>query len=69
MSTVRKALAALLTGLLAWATAITVSPSATVTASEWITGVGVCVAAFLTWLVPNTSSDDPVDLNETSIMP
>ena len=53
MRTIRKAIAALLTGLLAWATAITVSPSATVTASEWVTFAGVCVAAFLTWMVPN----------------
>ena len=58
MSTIRKAIAALVTGLLTWLTAVTMSPAEAVTAAEWVTLAGVVVAGFLTWLVPNQSKDD-----------
>lgn len=50
---IQKAVAQGLTGALAWATAVTVSEPAAVTASEWVMGAGVAVGAFLVWLIPN----------------
>lgn len=58
MSTIRKAVAALITGLLTWLTAVTMSPTGAVTAAEWVTLAGVAAAAFLTWLVPNRIGTD-----------
>lgn len=69
MTTIRKAIVALMSGLLAWMTAVTVSPSNEIQSSEWVSLFGVVTAAFLTWLVPNASSDDPVDLNDPGTMP
>lgn len=56
MSTIRKAVAALVTGLLTWSTATTMSASEAITSAEWVTLAGVFAAAFLTWLIPNTGS-------------
>jgi len=53
VSTIRKAIAAAVTGLLTWLTAVTMSASEAITAAEWVTLAGVAAAAFLTWLVPN----------------
>lgn len=54
MNTIRKAIAAALTGLVANATAVVVSEPAQITAGEWVTIAGTLVAAFLVWLIPNT---------------
>lgn len=53
MTTVRKAIAQALSGVLAWGTAVTVSGPAQITSSEWIVAAGVVVGAFLVWLIPN----------------
>lgn len=53
LSSTRKAIASALAGAVSWATAVTVSESSRITASEWVTLGGIAVTAFLVWLVPN----------------
>lgn len=50
---IKKAIAALLTGLLAWGGSVVVSNPTQITAGEWVQAGGVAVGAFLVWLVPN----------------
>lgn len=53
MSTVRKAIASFLSGLVIWATAVTMSKPGAVTSSEYVQLLGIAVTSFLVWLVPN----------------
>lgn len=53
LSPVRKAIAQLLTGIVTWATAVTVSEPGPISASEWVVLLGFGVGAFLVWLIPN----------------
>lgn len=49
----RKTVAALVVGLLGWATVVVTSPEATITASEWL-GLGTALATALgVYQVPN----------------
>lgn len=57
ISTVRKAIAQLLTGLVTWGSAVVVSEPARITSSEWMVLAGGLVGAILVWLVPNEPSD------------
>lgn len=61
ISTIRKAIAQLLAGVLTWATAVVVSEPARITASEWVVLAGVGVGAFMVWLVPNAPQLPPRD--------
>jgi hypothetical protein len=53
MKTVRKAVAAALSGAIGWGMAVTASASGPVTASEWMALATAAVTAFLVWLLPN----------------
>lgn len=53
VDTVKKAVAAFLTGALGWATSVVVSNPEQVTAGEWVQIGSVAVGAFLVWLIPN----------------
>lgn len=53
MSSIRKAIAQLLTSAVTWATAVTVSPQERIGSGEWVALAGMAVAAFLVWLIPN----------------
>lgn len=56
LSTVSKAIAALVTGVLGWAAVVVASPDAAITAPEWL-ALGVAVAtAFGVYGMPNTAS-------------
>jgi hypothetical protein len=63
MNTIRKAIAQLLTGVVTWATAVTLSEPSAVTSSEWVVALGLGVGAFLVWLTPN-SPDVNVNIDE-----
>lgn len=56
MKTVRKAVAAAVTGCLAWATSVVTSAPEAITASEWVQLGGVGAAALLVWLLPNEAA-------------
>jgi hypothetical protein len=54
MSSYLKTIAALVTGALGWGAIVVASPSAAITATEWLAG-GVALATALgVYLVPNT---------------
>lgn len=53
ISEARKAVAAALTGLVGWASAVVVSDPGPITAGEWVTLGSGAVAAFLVWWMPN----------------
>ncbi len=53
MTEYRKAVAQILTGLLAWGGAVTVSSYKPIAASEWMVLAGVIVGGFLVWWLPN----------------
>jgi hypothetical protein len=54
MSSYLKTIAALVTGALGWGAVVVASPSAAITATEWLAG-GVALATALgVYLVPNT---------------
>lgn len=50
---IKKAIGALLTGLLAWGTAVVASESSAITAAEWITLAGVGVTTVTVYLLKN----------------
>ncbi len=51
--------AAVLTGLVTWATAVTISPRGDVSSGEWVSLLGLTVTAITVYLIPNT--DEPVE--------
>jgi hypothetical protein len=53
-SAYRKTVAAVVTGLIGWAAAVVVSPTASVTASEWVVGATVLATALGVYGVTNT---------------
>ncbi|HEX2578679.1 MAG TPA: hypothetical protein VHK88_20210 [Aquihabitans sp.] len=53
LSRYRKAIAAILTGLLGWATAVVQSDPEQITSAEWIGAATVIVATIAVYLVPN----------------
>jgi hypothetical protein len=50
---VKKAIGALLAGILAWATAVVVSPESAITAAEWIVLAGVVVTVVTVYVLKN----------------
>lgn len=56
MGDMRKFLAALVTGLVGFATLVVNSEPHDITSSEWIVLATSAAAAFLVWLLPNDAS-------------
>lgn len=56
MTRIDKAIAAFAAGAITWATSVIASAPAQITASEWIQGAGVLVAAYGVWRLPNKSA-------------
>lgn len=57
MTIARKAIASALTGIVAWASSVVVSEPLRIEAGEWVQLGGVCVGAFLVWLIPNKEGE------------
>ena len=55
----RKTIAAVVTGLIGWATAVVVSPAAAVSAAEWIGLATVLATTVGVYQVPNTPAPPP----------
>jgi hypothetical protein len=53
MNAVRKAIAAAVTGTVAWASAVVVSTPEAVTSGEWVSFGGIWATVVVVWLVPN----------------
>lgn len=57
LSDIKKAIGALLTGLLAWGTAVVASDPSAITASEWIGLAGVAVTTATVYILKNEAPD------------
>ena len=70
MNEYRKAIAALLTSTLAWATAVVQSPAGPISAAEWLVLAGAGVTTATVFLVPNEPADDggAVSLSELALV-